>query len=631
MSPSGGGGDPKPKPRVWAPSNAGPSASGYSSFSTRIGFRTNFFLSDRDLDNISVWRYRVSDKSITTSLMTPFWNKVAKLVPKTVAPNIVTLVAFGCVLLAFSIVENHGEEFPRSCALVAAALTFTYSTLDAVDGKHARNCKMSTPLGELFDHGCDNVGTVFQAITLLRVMGPGWSTPASLWYLVQAAQLIFLSQHITPYNASDKTIYFGLLTGPNELLYIAISLMIYLSVYGQAHFWELFLGWLGEGTSDEDAIHRIETGLQNFFYLMAALLFAQLLATLIRHPVVDNRRSATVLMACLSVRCIPAVIMRYSAKMNIGDVSLHQIVLDGLFLSILTSDVIIAKVANRPVHGLLIVFAIFSIINNFGIYCSICIYYVSVFGDIARHMNFPLFGTVTNVFCDGIFDLLHKGHLEQMRQAHSLASTSGVRLFVGVCNDKDTTQYKRRPIMTEEERYAAVANCKYVHAVIRDSPIRHTLSGEGEQKTRTEQIIDDYGIHIFAVGKEYQKVKPGKPDFYEAPRKLGILRFTERTPDCCMHTEQCAEAVSPERICEINALRANRRPDGKLEGNFVGIRFWIRKDDTVDGDRTVGILEGVLVDKNDLGNPINEPEEFLLELGVENIFEITSIGVSFRV
>ena len=29
-------------------------------------------------------------------------------------------------------------------------------------------------------------------------------------------------------------------------------------------------------------------------------------------------------------------------------------------------------------------------------------------------------------------------------------------------NDADATAYKRKPIMTEGERYAAVASCKYV-------------------------------------------------------------------------------------------------------------------------------------------------------------------------
>ena len=100
-------------PSVWTPANTGPSASGYKSVSTRIGFKTNFFLSDKDLDTVCQWSYRVTDNSLTTKLMTPLWNYWAKFIPRTVAPNMITLSAFGCVLLAFSLVENHGDEFPR--------------------------------------------------------------------------------------------------------------------------------------------------------------------------------------------------------------------------------------------------------------------------------------------------------------------------------------------------------------------------------------------------------------------------------------------------------------------------------------------------------------------------------------
>lgn len=39
-------------------------------------------------------------------------------------------------------------------------------TLDAIDGKHARNTGNSSPLGELFDHGCDALSSTLQTIAL---------------------------------------------------------------------------------------------------------------------------------------------------------------------------------------------------------------------------------------------------------------------------------------------------------------------------------------------------------------------------------------------------------------------------------------------------------------------------------
>ena len=36
--------------------------------------------------------------------------------------------------------------------------------MDAIDGKQARRTGTACPLGELFDHGCDSLSTVFVTI-----------------------------------------------------------------------------------------------------------------------------------------------------------------------------------------------------------------------------------------------------------------------------------------------------------------------------------------------------------------------------------------------------------------------------------------------------------------------------------
>ncbi len=44
-------------------------------------------------------------------------------------------------------------------SLSCAIGLFVYQTLDAIDGKQARRTKTQSPLGELFDHGCDSLST----------------------------------------------------------------------------------------------------------------------------------------------------------------------------------------------------------------------------------------------------------------------------------------------------------------------------------------------------------------------------------------------------------------------------------------------------------------------------------------
>lgn len=68
-------------------------------------------------------------------------------------------------LLFSSFSPNGRAEPPRwACALCALGL-FIYQSLDAIDGKQARRTNSSSPLGELFDHGCDSISTIFVALS----------------------------------------------------------------------------------------------------------------------------------------------------------------------------------------------------------------------------------------------------------------------------------------------------------------------------------------------------------------------------------------------------------------------------------------------------------------------------------
>lgn len=48
------------------------------------------------------------------------------------------------------------QDIPSWTFYFMAFAIFAYQTLDATDGKQARRTKSSSPLGQLFDHGCDS-------------------------------------------------------------------------------------------------------------------------------------------------------------------------------------------------------------------------------------------------------------------------------------------------------------------------------------------------------------------------------------------------------------------------------------------------------------------------------------------
>lgn len=65
----------------------------------------------------------------------------------------------------YSYSPNGRLEPPRWASALCALGLFIYQSLDAIDGKQARRTNSSNPLGELFDHGCDSVSTVFVALS----------------------------------------------------------------------------------------------------------------------------------------------------------------------------------------------------------------------------------------------------------------------------------------------------------------------------------------------------------------------------------------------------------------------------------------------------------------------------------
>lgn len=61
-----------------------------------------------------------------------------------------------------------------ACYLCALGL-FIYQSLDAIDGKQARRTGTSSPLGELFDHGCDSISTGKKVGNSIQLVFIHWS------------------------------------------------------------------------------------------------------------------------------------------------------------------------------------------------------------------------------------------------------------------------------------------------------------------------------------------------------------------------------------------------------------------------------------------------------------------------
>eukprot|EP00741_Cyanophora_paradoxa_P013417 tig00020685_g12956.t1 len=500
------------------------------------------FLSAADKVNIAQWTYSCVDLSITTRLLSPFWNAVVRLIPSNVerlgrdalpigavtrlpaligrvlslfadrlssAPNVLSFAGLLCIVHGYYIERQYLADYPALTVASCIALIFAYQTLDAIDGKHARATRNGSPMGELFDHACDNVGITFLALTVLDIMGVTDST--TQWMITQSVSLLFLCEHMEAFK--ERVVSFSVWLGPGELLVYTMAGLALRAYVGLEAIWGLYAHYMQAHVLPTLArVFEVKTDLDHVGFETVRLAYLLILVHTIIKAVLlkaGQERTRNGLLLCLLYRVVPLLAKRLVGAPNTTDV---EILADGLTLSLITSDLIVAKMAKRDLHPLIVIACMVSIFNDLGAICLCAFYYFEIFYELSEALNMPVFSTVTNVYIDGIYDLCHVGH----KNLFAAASKYGNRLLVGVCSDEDATPYKRKPIMTHEERCAEVAACKHVSAVIPNAP----CSGI------PREFLVKHNIHVVCHSAEYDR-----PDdaYYAVPRQMGITRVLPRT------------------------------------------------------------------------------------------------------
>lgn len=116
------------------------------------------------------------------------------------------------------------------------------------------------------------------------------------------------------------------------------------------------------------------------------------------------------------------------------------------------------------------------------------------------------------VYVDIVGDLFHAGHIAFLEKAKQF----GNYLIVGVLGDDVVEEYKRRPVLSLEDRVKVISACKYVDEVIQAPPLR-----------LTEEMVEKHGIQYVVHGDDFNQDL--LEDQYGVALRLGLFRTVPYT------------------------------------------------------------------------------------------------------
>ncbi|XP_075972335.1 choline/ethanolaminephosphotransferase 1 bbc isoform X6 [Anticarsia gemmatalis] len=159
-------------------------------------------LNAAQLKRLSEHKYSCTSASILDAWLQPWWCWLVSKTPLWLAPNLITILGLIVNIVTTLILVWYSpdarQDPPRwSCALCALGV-FIYQSLDAIDGKQARRTGSQSPLGELFDHGCDSISTVFIALGACIAVKLG-EYPTWMFFQCFSAMTLFYCAHWQAY------------------------------------------------------------------------------------------------------------------------------------------------------------------------------------------------------------------------------------------------------------------------------------------------------------------------------------------------------------------------------------------------------------------------------------------------
>lgn len=159
--------------------------------------------------------------------------------PTWLAPNTITLIGFTFCLVPFVLLFSlWGTTFDKTDAEIAQSprwfygfygvCYFMYRMLDECDGKQARRTGNSSPLGMLFDHGCDAFTVSYCLMIFMKFLNFGNNMHAIVWF--SGSISLFHFTNMEEYYIGGM--FLGTCNPISDMSILIYGIMIYLTCFG---------------------------------------------------------------------------------------------------------------------------------------------------------------------------------------------------------------------------------------------------------------------------------------------------------------------------------------------------------------------------------------------------------------
>jgi ethanolaminephosphotransferase len=233
-----------------------------------------YFFSDRKVRNgLRQYQYSGQDLSLLYHyILSPLASFcVTYGTPRTVAPNVITMVGLLFMIAAYSVMwyhvpmlftgpshsvaSSHSDTtnisnddmsttndvlLPRYIFLCNAIAILVYQTLDNMDGKQARRINASSPLGLFFDHGCDAINSVFGSANWIVAFGLSHDDSILAFIMLLGPYALFYCSTWEEYYTGQLIL--PIMNGPNEGLLGAVVVSLVSFWYGPS-YWHQYDWW----------------------------------------------------------------------------------------------------------------------------------------------------------------------------------------------------------------------------------------------------------------------------------------------------------------------------------------------------------------------------------------------------